>query len=74
MNTPLRTTILQCVDAVGDPLMEHIIEFCRKFEFTEEDIRNEVRSMVTENELRMKEDDVDHDWAYHKGDEFGAPH
>lgn len=57
----LQQQVLGVVGVIGDPLMKHIVE---RIKAPEEDIKAAVRSLVAANVLRMKEDTVDHDWAY----------
>lgn len=66
----LNMAIRKVVESVGDPLMEHIwkgIETNHPALWNKDQIYNEVMAMVQREELRMKEDSVDHDWSYRKG-------
>lgn len=70
MKDALRNAIRDAVAEVGDPLMCHIQSRVTKAwpgTFTIDEIRDEVLAMVNREELRMKEDCVDHDWSYRKG-------
>lgn len=70
MSDVLRQVIREAVEAVGDPLMCHIesrVHLSWPGAFTSDEIRKKVLEMVRNEELRMKEDCVDHDWAYRKG-------
>ena len=61
------------VENIGDPLMMHIyggIHEAHPGMWTDDDIRREVLAMVNREELRMKEDPVDHDWSYRKGSKW----
>lgn len=49
--------VLQVVREIGDPLLDDIEERVP-------DCRETVRALVKDGLLRMKEDPVDHDWAY----------
>lgn len=53
----LRTQILK----IGDPLLKHILS---RVDADEESVKEEIRLMVKEGILRMKEDPIDHDWTY----------
>jgi hypothetical protein len=68
----LNQKIREVVERVGDPLLKHIIKDVGTGEFSENEIRAEVSAMVARHELRMKDDDIDHDWAYVPGSEWGA--
>lgn len=57
----LRTQILSVVNKIGDPLLKHILS---RVDADEESVKEEIRLMVKEGILRMKEDPIDHDWIY----------
>lgn len=70
----LENTIRECVDKIGDPLMMHITAYCGDRGFFVDDmgfsvdvVKAEVKRMVDAGILRMKDDDIDHDWTYRKG-------
>ncbi len=63
----LRQIIRECVEEIGDPLISHICTRTAPFGFDYEKTRTEVNAMVQRRELRMKEDDIDHDWSYRRG-------
>lgn len=66
----LQIAIRGCVESIGDPLMEHIekhVNTLHPGKYSRPQISEEVRGMVRREELRMKEDCIDHDWAYRKG-------
>lgn len=62
-NDTLNRRILLTVERLGDPLLDHILA---EFSDTESDVvvRQAVRSLVGAGMLRMKDDDIDHDWCY----------
>jgi len=61
----LHDAIKECVEKIGDPLMREIIKHCARW--PEDHVRQEVLEMVQQGVLRMKEDDIEHDWTYRKG-------
>jgi len=61
----LHDAIKECVEKIGDPLMRQIITYCERW--PEDQVRRQVRAMVQQGVLRMKEDYTDHDWTYRKG-------
>ena len=67
MSNALLGLIRECVQNIGDPLMNHIQDHVCPHGWTKDDVRREVLRMVKRGELRMKEDSVDHDWSYRKG-------
>ena len=68
MSSPsLNQIIREVVNDVGDPLMSHITGFVTLQGWGSEEVRKEVLAMVDRGELRMKDDDIDHDWTYRKG-------
>uniref|UniRef100_A0A6M3KUN7 Uncharacterized protein n=1 Tax=viral metagenome TaxID=1070528 RepID=A0A6M3KUN7_9ZZZZ len=67
MDSALKTLIRECVQKVGDPLMEDIYEYVCQRGHTKNDARVKVLDMVNFGELRMTEDVIDHDWTYRKG-------
>ena len=70
MPTTLNQSIKVCVEINGDPTSEMIHNYCRTYGFSDEDISKELKRMVEIAELRMKDDDIDHDWAYRKGSKW----
>lgn len=53
--------VLQAVKDIGDPLLRHIVARCG----LEKDEASQITGdLVRGGMLRMKEDDVDHEWAY----------
>ena len=63
----LHQLIRECVEEIGDPLMKHIIKRTVPFGFTEALTKAIVLLMFQQGELRMKEDEIDHDWSYRRG-------
>lgn len=61
---PVRAQVRAVVNVMGDPLMR---DFLESVYGTENEIKETVRQMVESGELRMKEDEIDHDWSYRKG-------
>jgi len=57
--------IRAAVDAVGDPLLKHIVS--RVTGYTREEIEQRVSELVQLGVLRQKEDPYDHDWCYPEG-------
>ena len=53
--------VLQSVKKIGDPLLKHIAE---DLGVSRETVAPVAKVLVDRGLLRMKEDDVDHDWAY----------
>jgi len=53
--------ILRAVKKIGDPLMEHIHE---EVGGDYDALRAQVQELVRNGYLRMKDDDIDHDWSY----------
>lgn len=62
--------IRECVEEIGDPLMEHIIKRTGAFGFKRDETKCWVAAMVSQGELRMKEDEIDHDWLYCCGENW----
>lgn len=66
----LQQAIRRVVEKVGDPPMEQIkseVNAENPGDWTDEEIRECVIAMVHRGELRMKDDDYEHDWTYRKG-------
>ena len=69
-NRAIDRAIRKVVESIGDPLMEHILSGVHASHgdiWTDQEIKDAVMAMVNDGRLRMKEDQVDHDWAYRKG-------
>jgi hypothetical protein len=67
MPITLNQFIRTCVTVNGDPTSEMIHNYCKTYGFFDEDIKKELKAMVERSELRMKDDDIDHDWSYREG-------
>lgn len=66
----IHRAIRKVVEDVGDPLMEHILSRVHQAHpgvWNDYAIRAAVQDLVQAEVLRMREDLVDHDWAYRKG-------
>jgi hypothetical protein len=59
--TGLQIRILRFVAEVGDPTFANIQSAMGQ---DVDALRDPVRELVTTGLLRMKDDDIDHDWAY----------
>ena len=67
MRSALNLLIRSCVEEVGDPLMRHICKHTVIRGYTIAETKVETLAMVNRGELRMKDDDTDHDWTYRRG-------
>ena len=59
----MEADIMAVVHRIGDPLLEDIIKGI-ECDSPEAEVRKAVNALVQHGDLRMKEDTVDHDWAY----------
>lgn len=60
----LQTEVLKVVERIGDPLISHIIDGVNVPDASDYQIIQTVGDLVRGGLLRMKDDDIDHDWAY----------
>ena len=69
---PLKDYILEYVARVGDPLLQDIVRALADIA-PKAVVEAEVTTLLHQGLLRMKDDDIDHDWTYRltrKGDEY----
>ncbi len=62
--TEIEKQVMLVVQDIGDPLLSHIVG--RMNDCDKESVKETVRNLVQRGWLRMKEDDIDHDWAYRR--------
>jgi len=66
VSTPTGLTVLRWIEKNPDPLLTEIVAaFCDADDFDAASaVRRVVRDLVVDSLLRMKDSDIDHDWAY----------